>query len=56
MKTKIDEYRANALACEKKAQEATDQVIKRQWEELAIQWHYIANQVARLLDILQPLK
>jgi hypothetical protein len=56
MEAKIDEYRASAFACEKKAKEAADRTIKLQWEELAMQWHSMANQAARLLDMLQPLK
>ena len=43
-----EEYRANAIVCERNAKEATDQSIKLQWKELAIQWHYIASQAARL--------
>lgn len=56
METKLDEYRANAFACEKNAKEATDRVIKRQWEDLAIQWHYLSNQVTKLLGTLQSPK
>ena len=48
MSAKADEYRLKAAVCEKNAGEATDPNIKRQWEELAIQWHYMANQAARL--------
>ena len=51
MEAKLDEYRAKALACEKNAKEATDRAIKRQWEELAVEWHYIANQAAEVLDL-----
>jgi hypothetical protein len=46
--TKAEEYRTKALACERHAEEANDRTIKLQWEELAIQWHYMANQAARL--------
>jgi hypothetical protein len=56
METKSDEYRTNAFACERNAKEATDRAIKRQWEELAIQWHYMANQAARLPDLFQSLE
>ena len=48
MVTKAEEYRTKALACERHAEEANDRTIKLQWEELAIQWHYMANQAARL--------
>jgi hypothetical protein len=48
MSAKADEYRLKAALCERNAREATDRNIKRQWDELAIQWHYMANQAARL--------
>ena len=53
MEAKTDQYRVHAFQCEKNAKEATDPAIKCQWEELAIQWHYMANQAAWLLGILQ---
>jgi hypothetical protein len=46
--TKSDEYRARAVNCEERAMMTTDRVARSQWEELAAQWHYIANQAARL--------
>ena len=48
MVAKAEDYRAKAITCERNAKEATDRTIKQQWEELAIQWHYMANQAARL--------
>jgi hypothetical protein len=30
-----------------RAKEVTDPAMKRQFEELAMQWHYMANQTAR---------
>jgi hypothetical protein len=48
MIAKTEEYRKKALVCEGIAKEATDRSIKKQWDELAVQWHYMANQAARL--------
>jgi hypothetical protein len=48
MIAKSEEYRARALECEQCAKQATDKAIRRQWEDLAIQWHAMANQAAWL--------
>jgi hypothetical protein len=45
--SKTEEYRTRAIACEMRAKEVTDPAMKRQFEELAMQWHYMANQTAR---------
>ena len=47
MISRAEEYRARAIACEESAKEVSDLVMKRQFEELAAQWHYMANQAAR---------
>jgi len=39
-------YRLRALASEQRAREASDPAIKKEWEELAIQWHLIAHMAA----------
>ena len=41
-------YRLRALASEQRASEASDPAIKREWEDLAIQWHLIAHIAAEL--------
>ena len=41
-------YRGKAIACEQRAEETKDRTIRRQWEDLAMQWHLRANQSARL--------
>jgi hypothetical protein len=41
-------YRSRALASEQHARDASDPAIKREWEELAIQWHLIAHVAAEL--------
>lgn len=41
-------YRLRALASEQRAREASDPTIKKEWEDLAIQWHLIANIAAEL--------
>jgi hypothetical protein len=43
------DYGAKALACEQIAKKTADRTIRLQWEELAMQWHLMANQAARLL-------
>jgi hypothetical protein len=40
--------RIKALACEQRARESTDPASKRDWEELAIQWHTMAHLPARM--------
>ena len=41
-------YRLRALASEQRAREASDPAIKKEWEDLAIQWHLIAHIAAEL--------
>jgi hypothetical protein len=41
-------YRLRALASEQRAREASDPAIKKEWEDLAIQWHLIAHIAAKL--------
>ena len=36
-----------ALACEQRAKDASDPTAKRDWEELAIEWHTMANFAAK---------
>jgi hypothetical protein len=45
-------YRLRALASEQHAREASDPAIKKEWEDLAIQWHLIAHIAAELRGIL----
>ncbi|UTD28523.1 hypothetical protein [Bradyrhizobium sp. WD16] len=40
--------RARALACEQNARSAMDPALRKEWEELAIQWHLMANVAARV--------
>jgi hypothetical protein len=44
---KAEEFRTRAIDCEMRSRKATDPSMKRQFEELAVQWHYMANQAAR---------
>ena len=46
-KNRTDTYRMKALACEQRAKDASDPTAKRDWEELAIEWHTMANFAAR---------
>jgi hypothetical protein len=43
-------YRLNAIECERQAKRATDQVTEQRWQELAAQWHSMADQAVRMLD------
>jgi hypothetical protein len=46
-KSQTDMYRAKALACEQRARDTSDPASKRDWEELAIEWHTMANFAAK---------
>jgi hypothetical protein len=37
------QFRLKALISEQRARESTDQRSKQDWEELAIEWHMMAN-------------
>jgi hypothetical protein len=41
-----ERYRLKALISEQRARESTDQRSKYDWEELAIEWHMMANLAA----------
>jgi hypothetical protein len=43
-------YRLRAVACEQRAATTPTPAIKQEWEELAIQWHLLANQAAPTSD------
>jgi hypothetical protein len=40
-------YRLRAVACEQRASQATDPALKRDWGELGIEWHLLANEAAQ---------
>jgi hypothetical protein len=46
-KTRSEMYRSKAIECEQKGKEAIDQSTKREWEDLAIEWHAFANFAAK---------
>lgn len=48
MKHKSSVYRSKAVACEQDAKAATNQTIQKEWEELAAQWHLMAQVAAQL--------
>jgi len=37
-------HRMRAVMCNQRASQATDLQVKRDWEELAIEWHHLASQ------------
>ncbi len=41
-------FRLKALFSEQRARESTDPTSKQDWEELAIEWHTIANLAAKM--------
>jgi hypothetical protein len=47
VKSRIEMYRAKALAAERRSKQASDQIFRQEWEELAIEWHAIANFAAK---------
>ena len=52
-------HRARAVVCEQRALEATDEKIKAEWTELAIEWHLMATVNAKdeksEIDSSQPI-
>ena len=47
-RSKVDEYRRRATACEESAEHAVNQIVKEQYERLARQWRVLAAQRERL--------
>jgi hypothetical protein len=48
MSMKISEkYRAKALDCERLGRAAKEYDFKCEWGDIAIEWHYLANQAAQ---------
>jgi hypothetical protein len=41
-------YRIKATVCEQRAIEASEPTSKRDWEELAIEWHNMASIAAKM--------
>jgi hypothetical protein len=42
-------FHLKAVGCEQQAEHATDQTTEQEWQELAVQWHSMADQAAKLL-------
>jgi hypothetical protein len=45
--SRTDNYRMKAIACERRASDASDRTSKQDWAELAIEWHAMAYRAAR---------
>jgi hypothetical protein len=45
MANQSDIYRLRAISAEQRAKQSADASIKKEWDDLAIQWHLIANVV-----------
>ena len=43
-------HRARAIVCELRSREAPEVVTRKEWTELAIEWHALANAAARLIE------
>ncbi len=50
MNSKSRFFRSKAIICEQRARDATDPISKREWEEMAIEWHSMANLAAAADD------
>jgi hypothetical protein len=44
------DYRSKAIECAKNAREASDRMVRREWEALAIRWHWMATTGEASLD------
>ena len=40
-------HRSRALMCQQRADQMREPELKKAWEELAIEWHHLASEVAR---------
>jgi hypothetical protein len=45
-----EKYHLKAAGCEKCAEHASDQTTEQEWQELAAQWHSMADQAAKMLS------
>ena len=43
VRSQSDTFRKRALICERRAKETIDPAFKREWQELAMEWHAIAS-------------
>ena len=48
--SRTDDYRMKAIACEQQASDASNPTSKKDWEELAIEWHAMASLAPRALS------
>jgi hypothetical protein len=47
MKVQSRTFRLRAIQSEQRARDASDPLIRGEWEELAIEWHLLANAIAQ---------
>jgi len=47
IRTQSKVYRLRAAVCDQRAGQVTDPALKRDWQELAIEWHVLANVTAK---------
>ncbi len=48
-----EKYHLKAVGCEKFAEHASDQTTEQEWQELAAQWHSMADQAVKMLAASQ---
>ena len=44
---KAKTHRMRAVMCNQRASQATDPQVKKDWKELAIEWHHLASEAER---------
>ena len=45
-------YRKRAIVCERRAKGSSDPGVKREWNELAEEWHTMATVVALIIEAM----
>jgi len=45
-----EKYHLKAAGCEQCAERASDRTTEQEWQELAAQWHSMADQAAKMSD------
>ena len=45
-----EKYHLKAIGCEKCAERASDQRTEQEWQELATQWHLMADRATKMSD------
>ena len=54
--SRAEVFRLKALFSEERARESTDQTFREDWQELAMEWHLMANLAAGAGSEIPPIK